>query len=366
MKNNIDIYDKHEKKILKKISNSEIQRFSPLCFIQNNFPHKVSSKDELIRYVDSMHNNDKFLNEDYKYNKNDKTIVGRIVGIIKEVTLKNFNQACVPFQTILADLNAYKNIIKYIKFHSEKKNINVLEIGPGSGLLGLMLTLDKKIKYSSIEVTQAFYLWQQLLYKKIDKKFVENDFSSDFLFTKKARIKQIPWWHILIKKDKILDTNEHCEVIICNHALGEMHPDALVIYLKIIRKLLENSQKKFSKNSFFLVSSLGQLHSSNQIEIYEKLNDAGFKIIFEKSLLVCVTKNSNIGKKIYFPKNILKNKIIFFFTRILNRFFFKKMNYFKNTDIVNSDVLTWKDLFKNIKIVHSMEALFFQFLKNKH
>jgi hypothetical protein len=80
----------------------------------------------------------------------------------------------------------------------------VLEVGPGSGYLGLLLMMSG-CQYVAVDSCQAFYLWQNLLWEAMDEKPQAH----------------LTWWEWADYEIKDVD------LITANHVLCEMHPNAV-------------------------------------------------------------------------------------------------------------------------------------------
>ena len=99
--------------------------------------------------------------------------------------------------------------------------LRILEIGPGSGYLGLLLANDGH-QYFAMDAAQAFYLYQKKLWSDIygDDYFDCSESSSQ---PDTAKVTHIPWWQFANLSIPIPDV----DVVTINHALTEMHPQAV-------------------------------------------------------------------------------------------------------------------------------------------
>ena len=99
--------------------------------------------------------------------------------------------------------------------------LRILEIGPGSGYLGLLLTNDGH-QYFAMDAAQAFYLYQKKLWSDVyDSDYFDYSESSSRPDT--VKITHIPWWQFANLSIPIPDV----DVVTINHALTEMHPLAV-------------------------------------------------------------------------------------------------------------------------------------------
>ena len=153
------------------------------------------------------------------------------IDLLKEVNLKisennsTWRQSVIPKPSIIRHL--YQRRLFKENF---EKNLQVLEIGPGSGYLGLFL---QKLGHTvlSHEIYQPYYMYQYWLYNVFN---VVNETCIEERFTiVQNKINHLPWWHYfkiaMIKDIKI-------DVVIINHAFRELNKYARSYLLKIIKE----------------------------------------------------------------------------------------------------------------------------------
>ena len=99
--------------------------------------------------------------------------------------------------------------------------LRILEIGPGSGYLGMLLANDGH-QYFAMDAAQAFYLYQKKLWSDIYGSDYF-DYSESSSRPDTAKVTHIPWWQFANLSIPILDV----DVVTINHALTEMHPQAV-------------------------------------------------------------------------------------------------------------------------------------------
>jgi SAM-dependent methyltransferase len=116
--------------------------------------------------------------------------------------------------------------------------LRILEIGPGSGYLGLLLANDGH-QYFAMDAAQAFYLYQKKLWLDI--------YGSDYFDSSEstsrpdtAKVTHIPWWQFANLSIPIPDV----DVVTINHALTEMHPQAVkTIFARLYSVWGDNDKK---------------------------------------------------------------------------------------------------------------------------
>jgi hypothetical protein len=108
-----------------------------------------------------------------------------------------------------------------MKYRPHDGPLRIFEIGPGSGYLGLLLANDGH-QYFAMDAAQAFYLYQKKLWSDI---FGSDyfDYSESTSRPDTAKVTHIPWWQFANLSIPIPDV----DVVTINHALTEMHPQAV-------------------------------------------------------------------------------------------------------------------------------------------
>jgi hypothetical protein len=232
----IQIYNDKESENVKKFPNYLLQAFSPVTFTAINYKSTVDSESELWKYADTM--------KEFTFEGNIKCLQGIVTEHEK-----------VILQKVLIDLKFFLNdklglkidgrnclsgsLIShaYINRISEnlKKKITVMEFGPGTGYLGLLLA-EEGYSYYSTDISQAFYIYQNHLYSEVlGDKFIEGVLTSN-LDPIPGSIVHVPWW-------KWVDNNVDLppiDIAVFNHCLVEMHPNALKYALTKLKNLRKN------------------------------------------------------------------------------------------------------------------------------
>ena len=227
----ISLYNKNDREssefssfIIKKI-------FSPITHIKQNDPVDVKTKNELLSFVDTMHDN-RFDQTFRLLNGLSSDEFDKYSAILKnsfEITnFINNKEINIPSSSLIRHLYQFRLINQ--NFPNAK---NILEVGPGSGYLTCLLSLND-CSVITFEVTKALFIWQHILLKKLnyisdidnisfDKK--SETFTADF---DPNKVIQFPWWNI----PKVSSFN-NLDLIVANHVLCEMHPASRKHLLKI-------------------------------------------------------------------------------------------------------------------------------------
>ena len=94
----IDEYAAVERASMARCGNAEIAAFGPVVFNQQAFPHTVRDEQEIVRYVDTMHDKvaDQFFTSDYKISETELALIKRIQDCIRDLTTEHFGRPVVP------------------------------------------------------------------------------------------------------------------------------------------------------------------------------------------------------------------------------------------------------------------------------
>jgi hypothetical protein len=120
-----------------------------------------------------------------------------------------------------------------------KRELTIFEIGPGSGYLGAML-IAAGHRYLSSDIAQGFYLWQSHLGRTLaGHDFVEGALQPSYPYPTGARVVHMPWWHYatLYRSAPVPEV----DIVVSDHALGEMHPYAMRYSAQLIQMMLRSS-----------------------------------------------------------------------------------------------------------------------------
>jgi hypothetical protein len=197
---NIAEYDEAEAAAVDRLPNLVIQAFQPEIFALHRFAGRVTHEGQLWRFADAMQEGRKEYNwgllgngltEDEFDNFRD------ITAGVDQIGMEGFDRRLQVTTTLLRAIYQARLVSRF-DAHT------VLEVGPGSGYLGLLLMLED-YEYVAVDSCQAFYLWQAMLWKAMGQK-------------PRAHL---TWW------DWVDYEIEHIDLIAANHVLCEMHPNAV-------------------------------------------------------------------------------------------------------------------------------------------
>ena len=145
--------------------------------------------------------------------------------------------------------------------------LRVLEIGPGSGYLGMLLANDGH-QYFAMDAAQAFYLYQKKLWSDIYGADYF-DYSESSPRPSTAKVTHIPWWQFANLSIPIPDV----DVVTINHALTEMHPQAVKTIFARLYSAWGDTDKKL-----VLAESLGYDYFKRKDSMLADIRSASFTV----------------------------------------------------------------------------------------
>ena len=145
--------------------------------------------------------------------------------------------------------------------------LRILEIGPGSGYLGMLLANDGH-KYFAMDAAQAFYLYQKKLWSDIYGSDYF-DYSESSSRPDTAKITHIPWWQFANLSIPIPDV----DVVTINHALAEMHPQAVKTIFARLYSAWGDTDKKLA-----LAEALGYDYFKRKDSMFVDIRSASFTV----------------------------------------------------------------------------------------
>jgi hypothetical protein len=263
------------------VPNRIVTAFAPVTFERVGYPTRVTDDAELAKYADAMQEQrfEAVWQEKIKaLSEQELGLLSEALAITAAYTRERLGQAILPRGSLLSSLNVFRAFEAVYGMASPKPA--VLEIGPGSGYLGLLLVLGG-YRYVGFEVTQAFYLYQSGLLQSVP--------GADFAELAKGRgpeaeqslasrkVIHVPWWEV--------ERIPQFDAVTCNAVLSEMHPMALHFLLKQARRAFEQNRPQlaflfhdwgFSEanlpawyvNASFHQHGFGLLHRDDRITAY--------------------------------------------------------------------------------------------------
>jgi hypothetical protein len=313
-------YDDAEAQAISLCPNSIIEAFAPVHFSAAGYPMRVTAERELIRYLDVMH--DLSFEEDFAaFFANGLTgqefeMLSQMATLANKFSKEHFSVNAVARPSVLKAINVAAHINYLYSEHRPK----ILEIGPGCGYLGAFL-IRQGYPYAGMDVTQAFYLYQNHFWNYISGArvldFVKTDTPREALSRVPAgSLLHLPWWEFV--KTGFTGLPEF-DLVVCDHAVCEMHPHSLDFLLKIAHT---SFNRGMSLPKAFIFQGWGAQRVSHVAEVLSRFYKAGYVLIFTDALLtVFVPSNAtyavepmklpqNQGEKITFPYFSVKNPLV--------------------------------------------------------
>ena len=220
MSNIVDKYNQAERAGRATVSNRAIESFSLEVFNTVGYPSRIDDELELWRYHDVMHEGRFKLNLQIigSYSEHDFDLVTKTA---KQIL--GFSERHLPIRNsgkhaLTRSLYQFQLLMKH---RPHDHPLRILEIGPGSGYLGMLLANDGH-QYFAMDAAQAFYLYQKKLWSDIYGADYF-DYSESASRPDTAKVTHIPWWQFANLSIPIPDV----DVVTINHALAEMHPQAV-------------------------------------------------------------------------------------------------------------------------------------------
>lgn len=254
-------YEEAERLAKAGLSADHIRAFSAATFLFHGYPDRAESDLAVIRYVDTMQEfNDPIRHHEKDlYSEDEGLLIRQLCDRVVELTRDRFGRAVRPWQGPLTTMKMFRAVQEVARI-AGRKELTIFEIGPGSGHLGALL-IGAGHRYTSSDIAQGFYLWQSLLGRALaGGSFVEGALQEKYPYTPQGRVAHIPWWHYatLYRASAI----PRADVVISDHALGEMHPYAMRYTSQLIQMIL-----KASPIGLLMFESIGEprFHSEDAV-----------------------------------------------------------------------------------------------------
>ena len=220
MENLVEKYNQAEREGRSTVSNRAIEAFGLEVFGTLGYPFKVNDESELWRYHDVMQEGrfDANLRLISKYTDHEFDLITKTAKQILSFSERHLPIRNSGKHALTRSLYQYQLIMKNRPHDGPLK---ILEIGPGSGYLALLLANDGH-QYFAMDAAQAFYLYQKKLWSDIYGSDYF-DYSESSLRPENAKVTHIPWWRFA----NLAIPLPEVDIVTINHALAEMHENAV-------------------------------------------------------------------------------------------------------------------------------------------
>ena len=266
MPNIVEKYNQAERAGRATVPNRAIESFSLEVFNTLGYPCRIDDESELWRYHDVMQegrfkDNLRLISS---YSEHDFDLVTKTA---KQIL--GFSERHLPIRNsgkhaLTRSLYQFQLLMKH---RPHDGPLRILEIGPGSGYLGLLLVNDGH-QYFAMDAAQAFYLYQKKLWSDIYGADYF-DYSESAPRPDTAKVTHIPWWQFANLSIPIPDV----EVVTINHALAEMHPQAVKTIFARLYSAWGDTDKKL-----VLAESLGYDYFKRKQAMFPDIRTANFTV----------------------------------------------------------------------------------------
>ena len=266
MSNIVDKYNQAELVGRATVSNRAIESFSLEVFDTLGYPCRIDDESELWRYHDVM--------AEGRFKPNLRLIGNYSEHEFDLVTktakqILGFSERHLPIRNsgkhaLTRSLHQFQLLMKH---RPHDGPLRILEIGPGSGYLGMLLANDGH-QYFAMDAAQAFYLYQKKLWSDIYGADYF-DYSESSSRPDTAKVTHMPWWQFANLSIPIPDV----DVVTINHALAEMHPQAVRTIFARLYSAWGDTDKKL-----VLAESLGYDYFKRKEAMFTDIRTESFTV----------------------------------------------------------------------------------------
>ena len=264
MENIVEKYNRAEREGRSTVSNRAIEAFSLELWNTIGYPFKVNDESELWRYHDVMQEGrfDSNLRLISKYTDHEFDLITRTAKQILSFSERHLPIRNSGKHALTRSLYQYQLIMKNRPHDGPLK---ILEIGPGSGYLGLLLANDGH-QYFAMDAAQAFYLYQKKLWSDVYGADYF-DYSESSSRPKNAKVTHIPWWRFANLSIALPEV----DIVTVNHALAEMHENAVKTIFSQLYAMWGDDDKKL-----VIAENLGYDYFKRTHIMFENIRAHGF------------------------------------------------------------------------------------------
>jgi hypothetical protein len=282
VENLVEKYNQAEREGRSTVSNRVIEAFGLEVFGTLGYPFKVTDESELWRYHDVMQEGrfDKNLRLISNYTDHEFELLTKTAKQILSFSERHFPIRNSGKHALTRSLYQYKLMMKNRPHDGPLK---ILEIGPGSGYLGMLLANDGH-EYYAMDAAQAFYLYQKKLWSDV---YGANyfDYSESLSRSENAKVTHIPWWRFANLSIPL----PNIDIVTVNHALAEMHENAVKTIFSRLYEMWGDDDKKI-----VIAESLGYDWFNRKETMSANIRSLGFS--FQRPLTDVYTWRPNKEK----------------------------------------------------------------------
>ena len=289
----VDNYRKSEVTGLGYLSADHVRAAYPLTFWMHGYPTRIQNQLDLLKYVDTMQelsDLNYFLNQMF-ISEEEKLRIQMFEKIVGSTTLNSLKVRVDPWIGPLATLPVARAVQVLSKIKN-RRSLNILEIGSGSGYLTAHLA-NMGHRIWATDITEGFYLWQSLFWSSLCKNhFFEGQRLKPFqsLLNIDHKVVHIPWWVFFSCYASEVPS---FDVVICDHALGEMYPYGYKYVVSMIKKLSHVNQE-----ICVLYESFGEPRFQGPAHLDSDLSSFGFCRLEIKPFTLHCKKDGDLKKSL--------------------------------------------------------------------
>ncbi|GHD54682.1 hypothetical protein GCM10017083_32480 [Thalassobaculum fulvum] len=267
-----ETYRAREAEAMDAIGVRAIQAFSPITFAAVGMPTRALTERGLQRYVDNLFVGKAiaYWTERFAVSEHEAKLVQDACALAEELTGERFGRSIRPVFTTVKSLELYRLVTSLAQ--AVGRPLRILEIGPGSGYVGLYLGLAGH-QCLLMDNAEGYYLWQNRLFRRAFGdhfvETVETGRAPERYLDGGATIVHLPWWDFveLFEAEKL----PAIDLVIAEDMLGEMDRIGLRYTLRLSSRLLRGGSP-----GLFAYVSPGMQFVSKVKDIHTEFCRAGF------------------------------------------------------------------------------------------
>lgn len=279
------IYDEQELLALQTAPNRLIECVAPVAFSHVGYPTSVHDVASLHRYAEVMHELRMQQITDLLHgglSQDEASAYRSIAGTVATMTDRLYGRKRLARASLLDGMH----IKRHIDYLYPDRRPAVLEIGPGSGYLGALLSLAGH-RYVATDISQAFYLYHShLLHEISPTDFDERALRSTEHGPEALRVTHLPWWHFY-RMDGAPQIE--AEVVTANHCLCEMHPNAATYVLRLVACLLRKTP-----TGALVIFSLGSQILRTASDLLATAHGCGLRLAFHDEKITVLVAEGHV------------------------------------------------------------------------
>lgn len=287
----VEGYNQREQECADALPCRVVEMVNPITFASEGYPVRVGHERALWRYVDVMH--ETRFSGDF-VSLHDKGLTAQEFDWLKNVasttcdfSRKAFGRGLTSRGALLRAMSVFRSIVDV----AGPAPMRVFEIGPGSGSLGCLF-IQNSWGYGATDIAQAFYLLQSRLWDHVSNSRLVETASAATLWEGEIAPGQpvhFPWWEFFRFMEGRAPS---VDIVTCNHALAEMHPNSLALTLHVARQMLRGNGLKL-----FMFEGWGFEKLNARDKVLECFLKAGFSLVHSDNTITIFAPRDNLADK---------------------------------------------------------------------